>query len=217
MAVAREGSEACEAANQQADFVVHIMPADLHRMLEIRGRRLLRAVPTRECSMPDFDEFVVVDADFLKRSRWNDTAIAALRAGEAEGLRTGASTLDGRLVLIGLMADNTNLAAETVRHLAETPERIRFAARAVVQDPPFRDQPQPISDARLPIAEEVRQLCRLAVDEAARLAAKTVGPEHLLLAMTRTDEHSAAVLLKQAGINLDRARRALRIVIGWPA
>ena len=49
------------------------------------------------------------------------------------------------------------------------------------------------------------------------MGARTVGPEHLLLAMTRDDEHSAGQLLKQAGIALERARHALRIVLDEPS
>lgn len=148
----------------------------------------------------------------------NDAAIAALRAGEEEGIRAASSALDDRLVLIGLMADDDNLAAQTVRQLGETPERIRFAARALVQESPLSDVPQPTPDTKLPVAEEVRKLCRLAVDEAARLAPFTsVGPEHLLLAMVRDDEQRAGRLLNQAGLTLERTRRALRVVLGWPS
>ena len=168
--------------------------------------------------MSGYEDFMAVDADYLTRSYVNDAAIAALRAGEVEGIRIGASALDDRLVLIGLMADDDNLAAKAVRQLGETPERIRFAARALVQTPPFRDEPQLPPNTKLPVAEEVRQLCRLAVDEAARLASiKSIGPEHLLLAMTRDDEQSAAQLLKSAGLTLERTRSAVRVVLGWPS
>lgn len=168
--------------------------------------------------MTDFEDFTVVDADYLTRSHLNDAAIAALQAGEVEGVRTGSNALDGRLALIGLMADDNNLAAKTVRQLGETPERLRFGARALMQTSVVSDESQPMPETKLPVAEEVRQLCRLAVDEAARLGPiTTIGPEHLLLAMVRDDEHSAGRLLKQAGLTLERTRRALRVVLGWPA
>ena len=168
--------------------------------------------------MSDFEDFTVVDANYLTRLHINDAAIAALRAGEEEGTRIGSSALDDRLVLIGLMADDDNLAVQTVRQLGETPERIRFAARALVQDAPSSDVPRLTPDTMLPVAEEVRNLCRLAVDEAARLAPITsIGPEHLLLAMVRDDEQRAGRLLNQAGLTLERTRRALRVVLGWPS
>ena len=87
--------------------------------------------------MSDFEDFTVVDADSLTRLHLNDAAIAALRAGEVEGVRTGCSAIDDRLVLIGLMADDNNLAAMNVRQLGETPKRIRFAARALGQGSPL--------------------------------------------------------------------------------
>lgn len=168
--------------------------------------------------MADFEDFKVVDADYLTRSHVNDAAIAALQAGELEGIRTGSTALDNRLTLIGLMADENNLAAKTVRQLGETPERLRFGARALMQTSVMLDESQPSSETQLPVAEEVRQLCRLAVDEAARLQPfTTIGPEHLLLAMVREDEHSAGRLLRQAGLTLERTRRALRVVLGWPS
>ncbi len=168
--------------------------------------------------MSNFEDFTVVDADYLTRSQVNDAAIAALLAGEVEGIRTGASALDDRLVFIGLMADDDNLAAQTVRRLGETPERLRFGARALAQTAAARDDVQPTSETHLPVAEEVRTLCRLAVDEAARLGPLTsVGPEHLLLAMLRDEETSAGQLLKQAGLTLERTRRAVRVVLGWPS
>lgn len=167
--------------------------------------------------MSNFEDFTVVDADYLTRFHINGAAIAALREGEIEGVRTGASALDDRLVLIGLMADDNNLAVKTVRQLGETSERIRFAARALMQNEPI-DEPPLTSDIKLPVDEEVRKLCRLAVDEAARLGSITsVGPEHLLLGLARDDEHSASHLLRQAGLTLERMRRAVRVVLGWPS
>ena len=168
--------------------------------------------------MSDFEDFTTVDADYLARSHMNEAAIAALRAAEVEGIRIGASALDDRLVLIGLMDGDTNLAAQAVRQLGETPERIRFAARALVQTPPFGDEAQLPPDTKLPVTEEVRQIFRLAGDEARRLGPwKAVGPEHLLLAMTRDDEQSVNPLLKGMGLTLERTRRALRTILGFPA
>jgi ATP-dependent Clp protease ATP-binding subunit ClpA len=167
--------------------------------------------------MADFDDFTVFNADVLKSLYVNDAAIAALRAGVEEGVHTGADALDGRLTLIGLMADEANLAVKTVRHLGETPERIRFAARGLTQAPPFSEPPHLTPDIPLSIAEEVRQMFRLAGDEARRLGPwKAVGPEHLLLAMTRDDEQSVNPLLKGMGLTLERARRAVRAILGFP-
>lgn len=167
--------------------------------------------------MSDFDDFTVVDADYLRRFHLNDAAIAALRSAEVEGIRLGANTLDSQLVLVGLMADDSNLAVKTVLHLGETPERIRAAALASFQGTQPSGESRTAFPAKLFVAEEVRDLCRLAVDEAARLGSvNSVGAEHLLLATVRADEYGSARLLKQAGMTLERTRRALRIVLGRP-
>lgn len=168
--------------------------------------------------MANFEDFVVVDDDYLRRSHMSDAAIAAFRVAEDEARRAGSATIGALPLLSGLMADRNNLAAQTVLHSAETPERISAAARSLLHSQSAQNQQQVAPDAQLPVAEEVRHLCRLAVDEAKRLApARSCGPEHLLLAMTRDDENSAAPLLKQAGFTLERTRRALRIVLGMPA
>ena len=166
--------------------------------------------------MANFEDLSMFDGDYLRRSHFNEAAIAALQKGQGEAGRLGATVLDARLALIGLMSDDANLAAKVVRQLGLTPERIGYAARTLFHEPPFDTDAQVAAHTDLPIPEELRQLCRLAVDEAMRMGARTVGPEHLLLAMTRDDEHCAGLLLKQAGITLERARHALRIVLGEP-
>lgn len=167
--------------------------------------------------MPNFEDFSLFDGNYLRRSHFNEAAITALQRGQGEAGRLGATALDARLALVGLMSDDTNLAAKMVRQLGQTPERIGYAARTLFHEPPFDTDAQATPHADLPIPEELRQLCRLAVDEAMRMGARTVGPEHLLLAMTRDDDHSAGQLLKQAGVTLERARHVLRIVLGEPS
>ena len=55
-------------------------------------------------------------------------------------------------------------------------------------------------------APDVRRVLQYALEEAASLGAAEVGSEHILLAVMRADDLSAAALLQVAGATLERAR-----------
>ena len=55
-------------------------------------------------------------------------------------------------------------------------------------------------------APDVRRVLQYALEEAASLGAGEVGSEHILLAVMRADDLSAAALLQAAGATLERAR-----------
>jgi hypothetical protein len=58
----------------------------------------------------------------------------------------------------------------------------------------------------LQTAPDVRRVLQYAREEAAAVGASGVGSEHLVLAVLRAGDLSAAELLREAGVSLDRAR-----------
>ncbi len=62
----------------------------------------------------------------------------------------------------------------------------------------------------------LKRIMQLATDEARRANATSVGTEHVLLAILRDNRGSAASVLQQAGLNVDKARGLLVGITGKP-
>ena len=62
---------------------------------------------------------------------------------------------------------------------------------------------------RLPGSPHYRNVVAVAIDEAAQLESKSIGPEHLLLALLREKGSTAQRLLDQLGVTLEKCREKL--------
>ncbi len=61
---------------------------------------------------------------------------------------------------------------------------------------------------------EAKKVLGLAQEEALRLQHNYIGTEHLLAGLLREDKSTAAVVLKQLGVELETVRTAVEFVVG---
>jgi len=170
--------------------------------------------------MAGFDNLDALDEGYLRRTHFNDAAVAAVQDAGAELKLRDRYDLDAPALVLGLLHDRGGVVARIIRHLGETPERVDRAVRSLVDRSTSAQVPPGSGEGGakplLRLTPEVRQVFKIAIDEAMRTYAdpRFVGPEHLLLGIIRVDADDLGVVMKQAGISLERARRARDEVLG---
>ena len=128
------------------------------------------------------------------------TAVLADAANAARRLRQEAVGTEH--LLLALLAERT--LAATLEVLGVEPRLLRQRMEAAL--PP--GSPRTAARAAAAPTPQLRQALQLAEAEAAR-SGHAIGPEHLLLGLVSVRTGAAPKLLRQAGVSLKAARRAL--------
>jgi ATP-dependent Clp protease ATP-binding subunit ClpC len=123
--------------------------------------------------------------------RFTLQARATLRVAQEEAERMQRSQVGIEHLLLALLRDESGTAGRILRALAL--EAARLEALAVDLSP------QRKADARLDLAQATKRTLELAVGEARRLGQRAIGPEHLLLGLSRTQ--AGQDLLRQMNID----------------
>ena len=141
--------------------------------------------------------------------KFTDRARRALQVAQEEAVRLGHAQIGAEHLLLGLLADPTSVAAQTLAQL-----KIDLGSLAAQATAPSLSLELPQSEIGL--AASARQAIELAVEEARALDHHYVGTEHLLLGLLRQESNPAAEACRSAGISLARARAAIVAILNTP-
>jgi hypothetical protein len=137
--------------------------------------------------------------------RFNGPARRALQLAFREARRRQHDFLGTEHLLFGLLCDHSSSAGAVLRGLTQPSETLQARLEELLHD-----EPTGAALEQFPLSPAAQRALRFAAEEAAQLGRTVVGPEHLLLALLREPETQAALILSQAGLQLDDARRAAR-------
>ena len=129
-------------------------------------------------------------------------AIAALKFAQREALERGKSHIGPEHLLLGLLHEQESFAAHVLAELGvefETAQarvgRISGAPEGTPDNPYY--------------TLSAKRVMQFSVEEAKRLDHDFIGTEHILLALTRESENTAARVLASLGIDLDLLRETI--------
>jgi excisionase family DNA binding protein len=128
-----------------------------------------------------------------------------LAAEEASSFRR--AQIGPEHVLLGLLREGEGVAGRVLSDLGVQLEQARRAVETTCGVGEGADQPAPEPN------DETRRVTELAVAEAKQLEHHFIGTEHLLLALTRDPEGSAALVLAQLNIATEQLRDAVLRVL----
>ena len=132
--------------------------------------------------------------------------LAALQEAVAEATRSQRMWIGPGDLLLGLLGERRAAANGVLRALSVEADEVQTeVARELARDLP--------SVFLTPAAEAV---ARRAVEEAARLEERSVGSEHLLLALAGQPESSVAVALDGLGVSAEAIRRQVAVLLTPP-
>ena len=129
-------------------------------------------------------------------------AIAALKFAQREALERGKSHIGPEHLLLGVLHERESFAAHVLAELGVEFETAQARVGRVSGAPEGApDNPYYTLSAK--------RVMQFSVEEAKRLDHDFIGTEHILLALTRESENTAARVLASLGIDLDLLRETI--------
>ena len=133
--------------------------------------------------------------------RFTERARRVLMLAQEEAKRLNHNYIGTEHLLLGLVQEQTGVAARVLRDLGVNP----YQVRRIVEDTVGRGQRSSVGNAT-GLTPRTKRVIELAVDEARRMGHHYIGTEHLLLGLIREGDGLAVNVLKDLGINLDAVR-----------
>jgi len=132
--------------------------------------------------------------------RFSEGARKVLARAQIEAQRLGHNYIDTEHILLGIVAEETGVAAKVLINLGIPLKKVQAAVEFVVG----KGDRQTTGDISL--APRAKKVIELAVDEARRFSSNYIGTEHLLLGLLRGKEGVASNVLDSLGITMERTR-----------
>ncbi len=168
-------------------------------MVETIRERVLQYVPIHD-KIP-----TSVDLPF------SDSAEAALHAATEEADRLASHRICTQHILLGLLHEENCLAHRILSEMGVRLEAARIIAAGWAEEGtglPGLNLPGVVTGKAVP-SEEFQKVVSDAIEEAGLLHSTSAKPEHILLALLRTEGSTAGKILREAGLDHDGVRRKL--------
>jgi len=108
-------------------------------------------------------------------------------------------------ILLAVLRHNKGVGASVLHELGLDEHIVRGDVEELMQ----RAKEDTWVLGRLPGSPHYRNVVALAIDEAAQLEAKEIGPEHLVLGLLREEGSTAQRVLDQRGVTLNDCRQRI--------
>jgi len=133
--------------------------------------------------------------------RFSEGARRVLTRAQGEAQRLGHNYIDTEHILLGIVGEESGLAAKVLSNLGVSPSKIQAAVEFVIGKGEHR-----ATSGGVDLARRAKRAIEFAVDEARRLNSSYISVEHLLLGLLRESEGVAFSVLESLGITLERTR-----------
>lgn len=154
-------------------------------------------MPFRKSEPQDRDRFDDHFEKFTGRAR------TVLMLAQDEARSRGHSHIGTEHLLLGLVHETNGVASKALYSLNVDPARVRDSVERIIG----RTDREVRGDVGL--TPRAKKVVELAVDEVRRMGHRYVGTEHLLLGIIREGDGIGATVLRESGVTLDQARRAI--------
>jgi len=124
-----------------------------------------------------------------------------LTLAQEEAERMNHNYIGTEHLLLGLMKEETGVAAQVLRRLGVQPQRVSDMIQRITG--PGRRTPH----SKIDLTPRTKHVIELAVEEAHKLGHHYIGTEHLLLGLSRQADGVAIDILRQFGISPEQIRR----------
>ncbi len=139
--------------------------------------------------------------------RFSEGARKVLARAQIEAQRLGHSYIDTEHILLGIVAEETGVAAKVLINLGIPLKKVQAAVEFVVG----KGDKQTTGDISL--APRAKKVIELAVDEARHFNSNYIGTEHLLLGLIRGKDGVASNVLDSLGITIEKTREEVNKTI----
>lgn len=137
-----------------------------------------------------------------------DVAIKAVMIAQEEARRTGHNLVGTEQLLLGLIAEGTGMAAQTLKEQGITLEKARAIVDELIGRGPGYVPPH------LPFTPKAKATLEAAFAIARQLGHNSISTEHILLAIAQEKDTVAVRVLEQLGVDRDALRTEIIRKIG---
>jgi ATP-dependent Clp protease ATP-binding subunit ClpC len=134
---------------------------------------------------------------------FTNTAIAVIMKAQEEARRLQHNFVGTEQLLLGLLREESSLAASVLTEFGVTLTDARSEVEAIIG----RGNGKP--PAEVPFTPKVKQVFETAFQEARKLDASYIEPEHLLLSLTQSRESVAYRVIENLGVSPSKVRTRL--------
>jgi ClpA/ClpB-like protein len=152
----------------------------------------------------------MMDEGIGKFDKFTERARKVLSLAQEESQRFNHNYLGTEHLLLGLIRENDGVAAKVLSNLGVELNKVRSAVEFIIG----RGDRIVLGDIGL--TPRSKKVIELSVDEARRLGHHHIGTEHLLLGLVREGEGIASGVLESLGVNLEKVRAEVALVLGIP-
>ncbi len=149
--------------------------------------------------------------------KFTEKAQETIQTAQSIMLESSHNQLDADHVLMALLDQNDSLAVRILQRLRVSPDLARGEAKRALGAKPRVTSDQadgPIAQGQMFVTPQAVAIIQAAGEEADRLDDEYVGNEHLLLALTKSQDTQAGRILRSIGIDAESVYRALREIRG---
>jgi len=143
--------------------------------------------------------------------KFTDRARKVMQLATQEAQRFNHEYIGTEHILLGLIAENSGVAANVLKNLDIDLYRVRSEIELIVQA-----GPDMVSIGRLPQTPRAKKVIEFAIEESRKLGHEYVGTEHLLLGLLRDDGGVASQVLLNMGLHLDQVRDEVLNILATP-
>ncbi len=141
--------------------------------------------------------------------RFTNSASTVMQLADQEARRLNHSYIGSEHVLLGLIKENSGIAANVLKNLGIDLGKVRLEVEKLVPS-----GPDMVTITELPLTPRAMKVIEYSMQEARSLNHNYVGTEHILLGLLREQEGVAAQVLRNLGRRLEDAREELLSLIG---
>ncbi|MBD2019454.1 ATP-dependent Clp protease ATP-binding subunit, partial [Leptolyngbya sp. FACHB-36] len=139
---------------------------------------------------------------------FTEKAIKAVMLAQEEARRLGHNLVGTEQVLLGVIREETSVAARVLSELGVTLDAARTQAEKII------GRGAGFVPAELPFTPRVKRLFEQALQESHQLGQNYIAPEHLLLALTQNAEGVAARVLQNLDVEPAKVRSQILQAMG---
>jgi ATP-dependent Clp protease ATP-binding subunit ClpC len=144
--------------------------------------------------------------------RFTDKARKVIQLANQEAQRFNHEYIGTEHILLGLVAEDSGVAANVIKNLNIDWRRIRLEIERIIQP-----GPDMVTMAKLPQTPRAKKVIEYSIEEARNFNHDYLGTEHLLLGLLREQEGVAAQVLMNLGLKLADVREEVLYLLGQNA
>ena len=140
--------------------------------------------------------------------RFTEKAIKVIMLAQEEARRLGHNFVGTEQILLGLIGENTGIAAKTLKSMGVNLKDARVEVEKII------GRGSGFVAVEIPFTPRAKRVLELSWDEARQLGHSYIGTEHLLLGLIREGEGVAARVLENLGVDLTKVRSHVIRLLG---